>query len=207
MYIAVINISFFLVNLFVVITVIISDMDLSLFNQGWYLGLFTNFSYLILPFIFYWFMANYESFSTNPKKLNYTTAQLVFLIISILIAILPVFFTDLIGVNQTDPYRNYNFTYGWQILAGQATFWLLFLVLYVIAQDNVNRRVKDNQNEKKFIKRITITAIIVYSTPVFFVIAPIFILLSLASYVLCYALFYNGLEIYYSQDNSQESQA
>ena len=196
-YVLIINLAFLLVNLLVLLTVFISDLDLQLSTKSWWLGFFTGLSYLILPWLFYWFIANYENYMNDPSKLQITGFQKGTLIATAFVGFIPLAFPDLIGYAITDQYSIPNWTYDWKLEVGQFMLWLLFLVLYVIAQDNLNRSKVKAEDNKKFIRKITITALIVFSTPVFFVISPGFILLSLVIYVLAYYVVCDGLMKFY----------
>lgn len=198
-YIIILNVAFFLVNLLVFLTIIIADLDLTIANKGWYLGFFTELSYLILPLAFYWFTANFKNFTEEPKKLKYSTIQLVFLILVILGDILPLFVPDLIYVARSDIYSYYNWDYTLPLFLTQFMLWLGLLVAWVIVLDVTNRAIEKNEVHKKLHKMMTYSAFVVFSTPVFFVINQSFIILSLLVYIASYIIVYEGLTKYYRE--------
>lgn len=198
------HLAFFLVNLLVLLTVVISDVNLSVSQLGWLLGFVTGLSYLILPWFFYWFITNYENFLVDAKKLVMSRFQLFGLVAVIIIGFAPVAIPSLISVTQTETYSIPNWVYAWQLEVAQFIFWLLFAVLGVNNQYNLTTLKLDEYN-KKFTNRIIISAILVFSTPVFFVISSGFILLSLVIYIIAYYVVYVGLKKYYSADTVNQT--
>ena len=191
-YLLVIDLASLIVNLCVLITIIISNLDLSIYQKGWGLAYFTGISYLILPWVVYWFVKNYENYLQEPTKLKISRFQLVSLIIALIVAIIPIFFNDLITVynsNTTIPGNLWNWDYAWWIEVIEFVLWIIFLVLFVVTVDGLNRK-KLPDIDHKIISNINISAIIVFITPVFFVISSGFILISLLAYIISYYFVY-----------------
>lgn len=190
------NLSFFVVNFLVLLTVIISKLNLSFSEEGWLLGWITAVSYLILPWFFYWFISNYDNFLANDKKLIITRFQLVSLVITILISLTPLVVPSLIYNAKVVANSTPNWVYAWQLEVAQFLFWILFAVIAINSQFNLSTKKLDDYN-KKFIRRINISAILVFSIPVVFAISTPFILMSLLFYILAYWIVYDGLKKYY----------
>lgn len=202
-FITILNICFMLVNILVVMTIIISKVDSSISNIGWLLGFLTGLSYLILPWLFYWFISNFSQFLNNEKTISISKFQTFSLIAIIIIGFAPVLFTDLIGISKLSEINFlYNWTYDWKLLVSQFIFWILFLILYVIAVDTAKRKILENDTAKELIKYINYSAIIVFSTPVFFIIDSGFILLSFAIYVVSYYIIFIGLKNYITRQSN-----
>ena len=187
------NLAFLLVNILVLLTVFISNFDLSIHDKGWLLGLFTGLSYLILPWFFYWFVANYEHFLQEPTKLYFSKFQTFSLVSIAIIGLIPIVIPSLITVVKTETYSLWNWDYGWQILAGEFLFWILFAVLCINIRFDLQTKKIDQYNQG-FLNKLYISAIIVFSTPVFFVVSSGFILLSLLLYIASYYIAYDGLK-------------
>ncbi len=191
------NLSFFIVNFLVLLTVIISKLNLNSSEKGWLLGWITAVSYLILPWFFYWFISNYDNYLINDKKLVISQFQLISLIVSILISFVPVVIPSLIYNGPVKPDTVENWVYAWQLEVAQFIFWLLFAVLAINCQFNLSTKKMPDLN-RKFLRRINISAILVFSIPVVFAISTPFILLSLVIYIIGYFIVYDGLKRYYA---------
>ena len=127
-FVQILNYSFLLVNLLVAFTVIISDIHMNLSTQGWLLGFFTNLSFLILPWFFYCFVSNYK-FLTKTKDLTISNYQITFLLLVLFFGLIPLLLPNLITLTHTSQYDYWNWDYAWQILAGQAMLWKLFMII------------------------------------------------------------------------------
>ncbi len=193
-YLTIMNLSFFLVDILVLITIIISDLSLSVNEEAWLLGLFTGLSYLILPWFFYWFIANFKNYQKNSKELIFSKFQLFSLIALIIVGLLPILFPDLITLApQPNDYSILNWNYGWQIEVAEFLLWLGFAVICINKRFDTNK-LQIEPNISKLLSRIFVSAIIIFSTPVFFVLSTGFILLSLFLYVVGYLIIYTGLQ-------------
>lgn len=191
-FVQVLNLTFLFVNLLVLITLIVSDMNMSIDTQGWILGFLTGLSYLILPWAYYWFMSNYKHITTT-KSFIISRNQEAFLILALIVGLLPLIMPDLITITQTNDISAYNWDYGWQILGAEFMLWLLFLLFYVSEQSAGWSHV--SKTEHRFVNNINISAILIFSTPVFFVINSSFIIISLVVYVIAYIFVFNGFRV------------
>lgn len=193
LYLQIMNLSFLIVDLLVILTVIISDLGLGTQEQGWLLGFITGLSYLILPWFFYWFIANFQYFTKKPNDLIASRFQLFSLVATIIIGLIPIVFPDIITLSKTATYSYWNWDYGWQLFMLEFLFWIIFAVLCINKRFDLNSANFDD-NTTKFLSRVFISAILVFSTPVFFVVSSDFILLSLVLYVISYLIIYDGLK-------------
>ena len=187
------NLTFLLVDLLVLLTVIISDLDLGTQEQGWLLGFITGLSYLILPWFFYWFVANFQFSNKQPNNLIASRFQLFSLVAVVIIGFIPIVFPDIISLSKTADYSYWNWDYGWQLFMLEFLFWIIFAILCINKRFDLNSANLD-EHSKKFLNRVFISAILVFSTPVFFVVSSDFILLSLILYVISYVIIYDGLK-------------
>ena len=185
------NFAFLIVNALVFTTIVISILtDLKNIQKGWLLGFLTGLSYLILPWTFYWFSANYSMLKDNMIKFSKT--QIILFIGLIIISFSSLLFPDLIWIEENTEFDIFIWKYHPLLLIGQFFLWILLLILFIINEGAIKKDFS-GQNQKPF-NFLYYSAIITFSTPVFFIIDLQFILLSLVLYFISYILFVIGTD-------------